>query len=351
MNLALAQYSQIDNTNFEDVKEAVTAVRDQLDLLAQVFHHFDKSAYFSDNSVAQLQCLNQAVEFVLQTEKLEKRFMALMKRLKTAYDICCGSESLTQLEKDHVHFYLAVRSIVVKLTKGEAPDTAKMNKRVQEMITEALQSDGIEEIFKLGDEQESQIDIFDEDYLAKIEQIKMPNTKIKLLQKMLKQALAEFKKVNKTQAVDFSKKFQALVAKYNERDEKDVLNGEFFEGFTEELVGLICDLGDEMSSFDKLGIDIEEKAFYDILKSMAHKYDFDYPEEGLLKLATLVKESVNDKAKYTDWTQRQDIKDELKFDLIILLDENGYPPIDRDEVYKEIFEQAENFKKYSMAGV
>jgi len=31
---------------------------------------------------------------------------------------------------------------------------------------------------------------------------------------------------------------------------------------------------------------------------------------------------------------------------IILLAENDYPPVDRDEVYKEIFEQAENFKKY-----
>jgi len=41
----------------------------------------------------------------------------------------------------------------------------------------------------------------------------------------------------------------------------------------------------------------------------------------------------------------------LKADLIILLAEHGYPPVDRDEVYKEIFEQAENFKKYqSRAG-
>ena len=59
-----------------------------------------------------------------------------------------------------------------------------------------------------------------------------------------------------------------------------------------------------------------------------------------------IKKVVDDKAKYTDWSQRDDIKAELKADLIILLAENNYPPIDRDEVYKEIFEQAENFKKY-----
>ncbi|QDT89847.1 hypothetical protein Pan161_14800 [Gimesia algae] len=95
-----------------------------------------------------------------------------------------------------------------------------------------------------------------------------------------------------------------------------------------------------------LGIDFEEKAFYDILKSLTVKYDFEYPEEKLLDLAKKVKIIVDDKARFTDWSQWSDIKAELKVDQIILLAGNGYPPIDRDEVYKEIFEQAENFKKY-----
>jgi type I restriction enzyme R subunit len=59
-----------------------------------------------------------------------------------------------------------------------------------------------------------------------------------------------------------------------------------------------------------------------------------------------VKTVVEDKAKYTDWSQRADIKAELKVDLIMLLAKNGYPPVDRGEVYKEIFEQAENFQKF-----
>ena len=39
-------------------------------------------------------------------------------------------------------------------------------------------------------------------------------------------------------------------------------------------------------------------------------------------------------------------KAELKVDLIRLLAKHGYPPITKDEVFKEIFEQAENFKRY-----
>ncbi|CAM2915202.1 type I restriction enzyme, R subunit [Flavobacterium frigoris] len=80
---------------------------------------------------------------------------------------------------------------------------------------------------------------------------------------------------------------------------------------------------------------------------MAKKYDFVYPEDKLLILAQRVKDVVDDLTKYTDWSKREDIKAELKADLIVLLAENGYPPVDRDEIYKEIFEQAENFKKYN----
>ena len=108
--------------------------------------------------------------------------MDLVKRLKAAYDICAGStDAFTNEERDYIHFYLAIRSIVFKLTKGNAPDTAQMNTRVRDMIKDALQSDGVQEIFKLGDENQKEVDIFDDDYLAKIEKIKLPNTKIKLL--------------------------------------------------------------------------------------------------------------------------------------------------------------------------
>ncbi|MBD2188024.1 DUF3387 domain-containing protein [Pseudanabaena mucicola] len=34
-------------------------------------------------------------------------------------------------------------------------------------------------------------------------------------------------------------------------------------------------------SFMELGINFEEKAFYDILKSVAQKYEFPYPEDKL----------------------------------------------------------------------
>jgi len=233
------------------------------------------------------------------------------------------------------------------LTKGNAPDLAQMNEKVRKMIEDAIQSDGVEEIFKLGEDGASEIDLFDEDFLKKIDKIKLPNTKIKLLQYLLKRAIDEFKNINKVKGADFSKMFKELVDRYNERKEQDILVSNVLEDFTDEIIDLYKALKKEKESFADLGIDLEEKAFYDILKELAYKYDFEYPEEKLIPLSKRVKDVVDDKAKYTDWSQRVDIKAELKADLILLLAEFRYPPVDRDEVYKEIFEQAENFKKYA----
>jgi len=345
MNLALAQYNKGDENNFEDITQSLIVVRNQLDLLAKLFHKFDSSKYFKGNTLEQLNALNMAAEFAQLTKDLETRFMGFVKRMKAAYDICAGSEQLTQTERDYTHFYLAVRSIVFKLTKGNAPDTAQMNAKVREMIKDALQSDGVQEIFKLGNEDETEQDLFDEDYLAKIDKIKLPNTKIKLLQQLLAKVIGEMKKVNKVKGVDFSRKMQVLVDRYNQRDESDILRSEVYEEMAEQLTNLIWEVHKEFSAGDLLGIDFEEKAFYDILKELCIKYDFNYPEDKLIELAKRVKDLVDSQAKFPDWNKRDDIKSALKVGLILLLDEFGYPPVERDEVYVEIFEQAENFRK------
>ena len=348
MNMALAKYNKGDKDNFEDIAESLIIVRNHLDLLAKLFHKFDDSKYFNGTTIQQLNTLNGASEFAQRTKDIETRFMGLVKRLKAAYDICAGSELLSPKERDTTHFYLAVRSIVFKLTKGNAPDTAQMNARVREMIKDALESDGVQEIFKLGDDTETEQDIFDEDYLAKIDKIKLPNTKIKLLQQLLAKVIAEIKKVNKVKGIDFTRKMQVLVDRYNQRDESDILRSEVYEEMAEQLTNLIWEVHQEFSAGDVLGIDFEEKAFYDILKDLCIKYDFNYPEDKLIELAKAVKDLVESQAKFPDWNKRDDIKAALKVGLILLLDEFGYPPIERDEVYQDIFEQAENFKKNSV---
>lgn len=96
----------------------------------------------------------------------------------------------------------------------------------------------------------------------------------------------------------------------------------------------------------KIGIDYEEKAFFDILLAVSKKYEFEYPKDKMIELSKEIKIVVEDKVKYPDFLTREDIKANLQVNLILLLDKYDYPPVTIDGVYKEVLEKAENFKKY-----
>ena len=202
MNTALKKYTNFESEEFEGVEQCVTIVKDQLEVLGQMFHNFNSKDFFVGSPTEQLACLNRAVEYVQLSDELETRFMAAVKRMKQAFNLCSSSENISDEEKDYIHFYCAVRSILFKLTKGDAPDISQMNARVREMLEGAIQSDGIEELFESG--KHIAVDIFSDEYMDKINAIQLPNTKIKILQRLLSQAIDEFKKVNKIMGVEFA---------------------------------------------------------------------------------------------------------------------------------------------------
>ena len=66
----------------------------------------------------------------------------------------------------------------------------------------------------------------------------------------------------------------------------------------------------------------------------------------MIELSKEIKIVVEGNAKSPAFSAREDIKANLQVDLILLLDKYDYPPVTSDGVYKEILEQAENYKKY-----
>ncbi len=345
MNIALKKYTKYECDEFEGIEQSINIVKDQLEVLLQMFHNFNSDDFFTGTPKQQLDCINRAVEYVQLSNELETRFMAVVRRMKQAFNLCSSSDKFTDKDKDYIHFYCAVRSILFKLTKGDAPDISQMNARVRELLEGAIQSDGIEELFESG--KHIEIDIFSDEYMNKINAIKLQNTKIKILQRLLSQAIEEYKKVNKIKGIEFSERLKQVVDEYNNRRRDEAYANEVLDDVAEQLAKLLAELKTEKNSFMDMGIDFEEKAFYDILSSVAKKYEFEYPEDKMIELSKRIKIIVDDKARYTDWATREDIKANLQVDLILLLDEFDYPPVTIDDVYKEVLEQAENFKKYS----
>ena len=348
MNTALKRYAtgETDADSVETIEQSIAMVKDELDILRRMFAKYDYKTFSTGTPLEQLGCLNKGAEFAQTTKETENLFMGHTKKLKSAFNMCCNSEQISTEEREDIYFFCGVRSIIYKLTKGETPDAAQMNQRVSKMIEEAILSESVEEIIQIGNDKEN-LDLLSEEYMERLAKLKMPNTKVKLMERLLKMVITEFKKVNKMKGTDFTKRLNALVDRYNDRSDSAIFADEVLTEVANQMAELLKEINKEKRSFNELGITYEEKAFYDILIAVAKQFGFDYPEDKAKMLASEIKKIVDDKSKYTDWAKRDDIKAELKMDLILILAEYGYPPVTNDEVFKEIFEQAENFKKYN----
>ena len=343
---AVKQYSGKDEGNpIDELTAALSIFRNQLKLIDDLLVNFDASEFFKGDPLKRLLCLNDAAEYVQISKEMEGRFMKLSKQMKAAYDIVFPSGELTDIETSKAQFYLAIRSIIYKQTKGTAPDAETMNKVVEEMVKKAIACTGVESIIDTDKVE----DLSSVEFFKNVEKIKMPITKFNALIKILDGRIKGYGKVNKIKALEFDERLKKVVERYNERDSlvftSEVVD-DFVNDLSEEILNIIKDLDKDKTSFEKMGITFEEKAFYDILVKVRDTHQFKYEDNKCIDLAKKIKELVDDKSKYADWATRDDIKNELNRDLTVLLYKNGYPPEWDEEVFEKVMQQAENFKKH-----
>lgn len=343
---AVKRYGGPQESPVDELNISLSIFRNHLALIDELLLGFNATKFYAGEPLERLECLNLAAEYVQSSKEMETRFMGLSRRLKGAYNICFPSGELTDKETATAQFYLAIRSIIYKQTKGNAPDAETMNRVVEEMVRNAITCTGVENIV---DENKS-VDLFSNDFLEQLDKVKLPITKFNALLKLLKKAINAYGKTNKVKALEFDERLKRVVETYNSRD-KLVFTSEvvadFVNDLSDQLLKIFKDLQDDKTSFQKLGITYEEKAFYDILVKVRDDHGFPYADEKCLVLAKKIKELVDDKSQFADWSTRDDIKNQLNMDLTILLYQNGYPPEWDEEVFEKVMEQAENFKKYS----
>ncbi len=343
---AVKKYGSPQESPIDELNVTLAIFRNHLSLIDDLLTDFDASRFHSGTPLERLNCLNDAAEYIQSSNDMQTRFMGLSRRLKSAYGICYPSGELTDAETAMAQFYLAIRSIIYKQTKGTAPDAEIMNAIVEEMVQNAITCTGIENIV----DDHTSVDLFSDSFLLELQKVNLPITRFNALLKLLKKAISTYGKTNKVKSIEFDERLRKVVDAYNSRD-KLVFTSEvvadFVNDLSDQIMQIMRDLKEDKESFEKMGITYEEKAFYDILVKVRDDHQFPYAEEKCIVLAKKIKELVDDKAQYADWSTRDDIKNQLNMDLTVLLYQNGYPPEWDEEVFDKVMEQAANFKRYA----
>ena len=360
----------------DDVQQSLEALIIELDILRKVFVDFDITPFTDSNTtpLERLECLSAAADYIitlneqlkLSNEKEKPKtvsaktfFLAHVKRLRTAYDICQPSNVLTNEQLSLSQCFMAVASYIRK-TSGEKHDTESMNRAVEKMVAEALKCNSVVSILETDVEE----NIFSPEFVEQLNLIKLPATKLEVLVKMLRKSIKEYKDTNKIAAEKYEDLLNKTLEEYHKRraslspEEATSTQTEavdsIIQNATQQALDILSKLGEDKDSFRKLGLTFEEKAFYDILMHLRDKYNFEYGEDkkvgGLIindkckVLAQKIKELIDVQSSFTDWLNNTNVRGELNKKLFFCLRNNGYPPQHNDEVFDQVMEQVENFK-------
>lgn len=360
----------------DDVHQALEALIIELQILQEVFSGFDISPFTNANTspLERLECLSSAADHIItlptqlnlsndkkkpKTVSIKTFFLAHVKRLRTAYDICQPSNALTNEQLSLSQCFMAVASYIRK-TSGEKHDTESMNRAVEKMVTEALKCHSVVNILQTDIEE----NIYSPEFIVQLENIKLPATKLEVLVKMLRKSIKDYKGTNKIAAEKYEELLKKTLEEYHNRraslspEEANSTQTEavdsIIQNATEQALSILSKLGEDKESFRKLGLTFEEKAFYDILLHLRDKYNFEFGEDkqvsGLTindkckSLAKKIKELIDVQSSFTDWLNNTNVRADLNQRIFFCLVNNGYPPTYNDEVFDQVMDQVENFK-------
>lgn len=360
----------------DDVQQALEALIIELSILKAVFVDFDITP-FTDSKTSpleRLECLSSAADYIitlndqlnLSTEREKPKsvsaktfFLAHVKRLRTAYDVCQPSNVLTHEQLSLSQCFMAVASYIRK-TSGEKHDTESMNRAVEKMVAEALKCNSVISILQTDVEE----NIFSPEFVVQLENIKLPATKLEVLIKMLRKAIREYKDTNKIAAEKYEELLNKTLDEYHNRraslssaeatsTQTEAVDS-IIRNATQQALDILSKLGEDKDSFRKLGLTFEEKAFYDIIMHLRDKYNFEYGEDKKVGsliindkcklLAQKIKELIDMQSSFTDWLNNTNVRADLNQKIFFCLHSNGYPPQHNDEVFDQVMEQVENFK-------
>jgi type I restriction enzyme, R subunit len=333
LKAALSTYTESGGTGRTalDQDEAVALMLERYEVCCDLFHGFDRSRWISGAPQERLALLPAAQEHILRQENGKERCTGAVRALSQAFALAVPHERALAI-RDDVAFFQAVQAVLAKRASGDARPEEELDHAVRQIISRAVASEGVVDIFAAAGLARPDISILSDEFLAEVRGMPQKNLAVELLQKLLKGEISTRRRKNVVQARSFAELLEHAIRRYQNRavEAAQVI---------EELIQLARDMRAASARGEALDLSEEELAFYDALETN----DSAVKVLGEPALRMITQELVRTvRANVTiDWTLRENVRAQLRVLVKRILRKHGYPPDKQEKATQTVLEQAE----------
>ena len=328
---ALNEYTNRDRDKVPDITAAYVIVKEKLEIMRDFFYGFNYEPFFSSSNQLRLKTLADGINYVLEKDEEERKdFITEATALSQAETL--ARTILDDQTKLEIEFFKGVKVGINKITGTGHLTTTEVNQRILGVLEQAIQEDGIIDIFKAAEKSNPEISILSEEYLEGIKKSKNKNIAAALLKRLIDGNIKIFKRTNLVKSELFSQKMAEIMKKYNNRL---ITSAEVIE----ELLNLSKELVEAKNEGKEKGLTDDEYAFYDALVKDPNVLK-EMKDEVLIQLAHELTETVR-KNRTVDWDKKESARAFMRREIKRLLRKYHYPPTKADEAVQTVVMQAE----------
>lgn len=331
LKTALSQYTKRDQDKIPDLGQAYSVAMGKLELMRDFFYGFDYSPFFGNSDAARLAVIGDGVNFALAFEEEEKKeYIREATALSQAETLC--RSMLDRETKQEIEFFKSIKAGLCKCGGRMGITANEINSRIMTLLEQAIEQDGVYNIFVQAGKKNPEISILSEEYMDKIRRMKHRNIAAEMLRKLLEDNIRVFAKTGVVKSQLFSEKMQNLLKMYNNRL---ITSAEVIE----ELLNLSKEMTEAYQAGDEKGLSVEELAFYDalaadpeVLKKMQ--------DEVLVEMAQELTELIR-RSRTVDWDKKESARAYMRTQVKHLLRKYKYPPEKAKGAIDIVIKQAE----------
>jgi len=329
--IAVKQYTKETQSDLSkslpNEEDVVKLVHERYEEIKSLLSGIDYSNWRNLGKGELINLLNAVQDKISCDDETKRKFLKAFLEMKKAFSLFPINPELFKL-RDDIAFFEAVKERMTILLPKTIP-SLEAESAIKGLVSKTVILEDIKHLLETG-----KIDILNEKFLKRVDELEFPNLRIEILRKLLDEKIRVRMRRNLLRYSSFKERLERTIKAYHNHAITSVQ-------VMEELIKIAKEIRDLEIQWRALGLTEEELAFYD---AISHGKEFIMSDEDLKKLVKKLVKSIKRNLSI-DWVDHENARSKIRALVKRTLRRHGISPVKYTSTVDLIMKQAEALYK------